>query len=165
MASTDVRGYLPPDGPRNSHAVPYSWMEAAGAHRVGNVVVYSSESVILTADEDAQRTLDGYDLDEVPEDVAASALDALAADDGDANAVVDEWRSDREDVAGPADERPPIPSDSELAALPYRGDSDSEDADSLQDLAQAWKITATQSAADLRTALADVRDSGEEESA
>ena len=120
MASTDVRGYLPPDGPRNSHAVPYSWMEAAGAHRVGNVVVYSPESVILTADEDAQRTLDGYDLDEVPEDVAASALDAMA-------------------------------------------DGSDEDADSLQDLAQAWGITATQSAADLRTALADVRDSGEEE--
>ena len=163
MASTDVRGYLPPDGPRNSHAVPYSWMSGQDAHRVGNVVVYSPESVILTTDEDAQRTLDGYDLDEVPQDVAASALDALA-NDGDANAVVDEWRSDREDVAGPADERPTIPSDSELAALPYRGDSDSEDADSLQDLAQAWEITATQSADDLRTALAAVRDEEEEAS-
>lgn len=159
-----AKGYLPPEGPQNAHAVPYSWMDAAGAHRVGDVVVYSPESVVLTTDEDAQRTLDRYGLDEVPEDVAESALDALADDDGDANAVVDEWRSDREDVAGPADERPAIPSDSELAALPYRGDSDSEDADSLQDLAQAWEITATQSADDLRTALAAVRDEEEEAS-
>ena len=160
-----AKGYLPPEGPRNAHGVPHSWMDAAGAHRIGTVVVYSPESVILTTDEDAQRTLDGYGLDEVPQDVAESALDAMAdGSDEDADGVIAEWRSDREDVAGPADERPAIPSDSELAALPYRGDSDSEDADSLQDLAQAWEITATQSADDLRTALAAVRDEEEEAS-
>ena len=152
----DAKGYLPPEGP--AHGVPYRWIPGQNAHRIGNSVVESSpQALIVTVDETAQRACERSNLEQAPESVVENVLGAMGEDDYDrANDLVDEWRSEDDDVANPEDERPAIPDG--LDAVDYRSDEDED----LQDLAQAHGIAANQSADELREALATVRDEGGE---
>lgn len=172
-----VRGWLPPEGPQNVHRVPYTYAEGQGAHRVDNKVIYGPEEVILTADEDAWETMEAQGLTEVPQEVAEEALAARQDDDSDRTAgdVIEEWQDaggePAESDAEGAEEAqepeemqegtdgPAIPTDlreqHEAGDIPYRG----EDTLTLQHLAQAYNITANQSAEDLLDALEDVRGS------
>lgn len=165
---SEVRGYLPPQGPRNVHGLPHTFNEGQGAHRCSsNLVIYGHPDIILTASEDAHAELERYGYEEVPEDLAEEAHELQEAGEDEALAdLVAAYREEPEAAAEPAgdeddaqeveDEEPAeeapepsqdIPADEVLDDLPYRGDP------SLQSLAQEHGIPANQSADDLREAL------------
>lgn len=83
-----LRGYLPPDGAQNIHEVPHNYRESQGAHKLGQSVIESPESVILTADEYAHREAEQHGLERVSDDVAQAALEAHR-EGGDVEAVID----------------------------------------------------------------------------
>ena len=150
MAVDGVTGYLPPEDP---HTVPYRWVEGQSVHRIANAVVDSPESLILTANQQAQRNCERSDLEEVSDEAAEEALEAILDDEDERVAeIVADYRAGNEDVGGDTGSAE-IPDD--LDRLAYRNDGQTPD---LQDLAQAHDIAANQSADELREQLADVRD-------
>jgi hypothetical protein len=155
MAVDGVKGYLPPEGP--AHGVPYRYIDGQGMHAIGNARVETPESLILTGNQQAQDTCEDSDLEAVSDAVVEEALEAiLDGEEGQVADIVADYRAGNEDVAAPASERPDIPDD--LESVNYRTDDGSAD---LQDLAQAHGIAANQSADELRTQLAEVRDESE----
>ncbi|WP_435075962.1 hypothetical protein [Halococcus sp. AFM35] len=154
MAVDGVKGYLPPEGP--AHGVPYRWIPGQESHKIGNAVVDSPESLILTANQTAQRNCERSNLEEVTDEAVEQALEAvLEGEDSEVADIVADYRAGNDDVAAPQSERPDIPNDDELEAMEYRADDDTVD---LQDLAQSYGITANQSADELIAALGEVRD-------
>lgn len=154
MAVDGVEGYLPPEGPQ--HGVPYRWIPGQESHKIGNAVVDSPESLILTANQTAQRNCERSNLEEVTDEAVEQALEAvLEGEDSEVADIVADYRAGNDNVAAPQSERPDIPDD--LDGVDYRTDDGSAD---LQDLAQAHGITANQSADELRDELAAIRDEG-----
>lgn len=169
---SEVRGYLPPQGPRNVHGLPHTFNEGQGAHRCSsNLVIYGHPDIILTASEDAHAELERYGYEEVPEDLAEEAHELQEAGEDEALAdLVAAYRDDPEAAAEPAgdeddaqeveDEEPAeeapepsqgIPPREVLEELDYRGEG------SLQELAQEHDIPANQSSGDLVEALDQAR--------
>ena len=150
MAVDGVKGYLPPEEP---HTVPYRWIEGQSVHQITNAIVDSPEPLILTGNQQAQRSCEDSDLEEVSDEAVEEALEAVLDDEDERVAeIVADYRAGNEDVGGDA-EPAEIPDD--LNRLAYRNDGETPD---LQDLAQAHDIAANQSADELREQLADVRD-------
>ena len=140
----DIAGFLPPEEP---HRVPYEYLEDQGAHSTRQMVIPSPEAVILTGRSDAKRILeDVLGLERIPTEVAEQALEEYQAEEGDVEAVIDEYLQDREEDPEEDAEQESLPED--LDALEYS---------ELQDLAQEHDIAANQSTEDLIEALEEVR--------
>ena len=153
----DVKGYVPPTGEDAIYGVPYQWMEGQEAHRISGTIIHSPESAIITGDEDAQRRLEQWGLEELSESEVEGHLAQLHDDQEDEeDSELDESDGDTDDV----DEEPTPEIPADLSELDYRGDDDDDASDSLQDLAQAYDIDASQSRDELEDALAGVRDGG-----
>lgn len=76
-----LKGYLPPEGRQNVHRIPYQYRDEQGAHKIGNTVIESPEPAILTADEYAQKRIERFGLEELPDDVTQAAIDATREGD------------------------------------------------------------------------------------
>lgn len=160
-----VKGYLPPEGPKNIHRLPYKYLEQQEAHRLRTAVVPSPEEIILTGRETVHDELERLDLEEVPQEVAEEALSAWQEDsDQTVQDVLDDWQGKEEepedsgaeseedsDDAVKEQEAPDIPED--LEDLDYH--------DELLPLAKetgASEQAESQSGEDLIQALEEMRD-------
>lgn len=158
-----LRGYLPPEGPQTVHHIDHTYREHQEAHVIGNTLASGTESVILTADEDAQKRIERYDIERIPDDVAKEALEAYLEDDTETiESILAAWRDGEEIGEAVVSSQPDddstetkssIPLDDELEAMDYR---------ELQTLAGEFDLPGKQSKEEFVVSLAEIRDESNE---
>lgn len=156
MADDSVRGYLPPEGPQTVHRIDHTYRENQGVHKVGQTAIQSPEAVILTADEAAQKRIERFDIERIPDDVAKEALEAYLEDDTETiESILDAWREGEEvgEEVEPSDDLPEIPPDDELEAMDYRD---------IQALAGEYDLPGNQSKEEFIVSLQEIRDESNE---